>query len=126
MLATCPSAAARLPTQHKVGMMHHQEEVCPKDEEFYVMGIHLKHKKPHSFLYPMDIFYILCMKNLNITENTNMELHDFQLQNKILVCTKIKLNYIKLMDNVTLKLPAHPKDTGTLAMLPNKYVHNST
>lgn len=87
----CPSAAARLPTQHKVGMMHRQEEVCPKDEEFYVMGIHLKYKNPHSFLYPMYIFYILCMKDLNITENAHLELHAFQLQNKILVCTKIKL-----------------------------------
>jgi hypothetical protein len=37
-------------------------------------------------------------EEFNITENTPMELHGFQLQNKILVCTKIKLNYIKLMD----------------------------
>lgn len=58
MLAMCPSAAARLPTRHKVGKMHRQEEVCPKDEEFYVMGIHLKHKKLHSFLYPMYISHI--------------------------------------------------------------------
>jgi hypothetical protein len=54
----CPSAAARLPTQQKVGMMHHQEVVCPKDGEFYVMGTHLKHKKPHSFLYPIHIYIL--------------------------------------------------------------------
>jgi hypothetical protein len=70
MLAVCPSAAAGLPTQHKVGMMHRQEEVCPKDEEFYVMGIHLKHQERHSFLYPMYIFYILCMKNLEYSYGT--------------------------------------------------------
>jgi hypothetical protein len=40
--------AARLPIQHRVGMMHLQEEVCPKDEKFYAMEIHLKHIKPHK------------------------------------------------------------------------------
>lgn len=67
-------------------MMHLQEEVCPKDEIFYAMGIHLKHKKKH--VLPKYNVYILhtnetLYEEFKYKEKINMELYGLQLQNTI-------------------------------------------